>query len=239
MSASALLLSEINIERLITEVRLRPCLWDCSSDEFRDRDLKKLQWAELCQMFYPQQYENSTHKQRLELCHGLQSKWRNIKDSYRKYLKSKFGQGGKVIKSYVYATSLTFLDHVIGTPSADYSTADQFPLAVETLLFENNNCGENNTTEEEEYSEDGQSVTERRKKRRIECELENYLDLLQKARNSNAEECDDLNFFKSLLPIVKPLPIADKIKLRTEFMKIAYDYFSKSDNVKSEVITSS
>ncbi|KAF9419662.1 hypothetical protein HW555_003940 [Spodoptera exigua] len=43
----------IDTERLITEVRLRPPLWDLSCELYKDRDAKLNAWFEVCQEIIP------------------------------------------------------------------------------------------------------------------------------------------------------------------------------------------
>lgn len=59
--------SDINIERFIDEVNLRTCIWDCTSEAYKDRNLKKRQWTELRNFFYPD-FERSSAKQNAVLC---------------------------------------------------------------------------------------------------------------------------------------------------------------------------
>uniref|UniRef100_A0A1B6E3K1 BESS domain-containing protein n=1 Tax=Clastoptera arizonana TaxID=38151 RepID=A0A1B6E3K1_9HEMI len=93
---------------------------------------------------------------------------------------------------------------------------------------------ERNVNTDEEHSFSSMSTVFRRRKQRLESKIENYIDSYEKAKQySAADECDDLNFLKSLLPLVKPLPIHKKIKLRMDFMKIAYEY---SLNSSTEII---
>lgn len=49
----------IDTERLITEVRLRPALWDLSYDLYKDRDAKKSAWKEVCKELIPDFDEKS------------------------------------------------------------------------------------------------------------------------------------------------------------------------------------
>lgn len=40
---------EVNIERLIELVQARNCIWDISSENYKDKNLKKEAWREICE----------------------------------------------------------------------------------------------------------------------------------------------------------------------------------------------
>jgi Alcohol dehydrogenase transcription factor Myb/SANT-like len=42
----------INTERVISEVQLRPALWDLSSPIYKDRDAKMSAWREICNALF-------------------------------------------------------------------------------------------------------------------------------------------------------------------------------------------
>ena len=40
---------EVNIEQLIELVEARNCIWDISSENYKDKNLKKEAWIDICQ----------------------------------------------------------------------------------------------------------------------------------------------------------------------------------------------
>lgn len=52
-------------EKLISEVQNYPCLWDMSSKEYSDKDLKKTCWMKVAEVVYSTNWNNfsSTEKQ--------------------------------------------------------------------------------------------------------------------------------------------------------------------------------
>lgn len=40
---------QINIERLIELVQERTCIWDLSSEDYKDKNVKKEAWREICE----------------------------------------------------------------------------------------------------------------------------------------------------------------------------------------------
>ncbi|CAH1112576.1 unnamed protein product [Psylliodes chrysocephalus] len=65
----------------------------------------------------------------------------------------------------------------------------------------------------------------RRKRKRLEEKLETYIDNYQLPKaQTNEERSDDMDFFRSLLPIIAPLTMSQKIKVRMEIMKLLLSY---------------
>lgn len=46
-------MDDLDTEQFIEEVKKRTAIWDSSSDDYKNRDLKKNQWAEVCMVLYP------------------------------------------------------------------------------------------------------------------------------------------------------------------------------------------
>ena len=46
-------MDDLDVERLIDEVRKKKSIWDTSTEEYKNRNVKKIEWNELCTVFYP------------------------------------------------------------------------------------------------------------------------------------------------------------------------------------------
>lgn len=154
----------------------------------------------------------------------LQKKWRNIRDSYVRYLRAvRTNSGRKTWKPYIYAKNLEFLNSHI-TQSMDA-------------------CSPGIKSEEEsvEKADDGQvydgsEASTMESEGRVykgfddhECHggaSASFFPLLQE-RYENIDSCDDMNFFRSLLPMVRNLPMKDKLKFRVDVMNLLLE------NIKS------
>nr|CAD7432598.1 unnamed protein product [Timema monikensis] len=166
----------------------------------------------------------------------MMMKWKSIRDSYNRSLrliKRKSGQKQKPMKTYVYAPYLTFLNatftsHQTGT---SLERASDKPVAggAETQLSDD--------TEIEiidDLEESSENSEERRKRKSITTNsynrskrknLDNYLKNFQrKPQQKEGESNDDMDFFRSLIPIIKDLPVEEKIKFRIDIMKITLEY---------------
>ncbi|CAH1983680.1 unnamed protein product [Acanthoscelides obtectus] len=56
----------IDTERLITEVRLRPSLWDLCCPLYKDQDARIKAWQEVCQELIPNFNDQPTARKRLQ-----------------------------------------------------------------------------------------------------------------------------------------------------------------------------
>lgn len=56
----------IDTERVVTEVRLRPPLWDLSSKLYKDRDAKIKAWTEICEVLVPN-FNDSTENEKKQI----------------------------------------------------------------------------------------------------------------------------------------------------------------------------
>ncbi|KAF0749789.1 MADF domain-containing protein, partial [Aphis craccivora] len=74
-------------EKLISEVQNYPCLWDMSSKEYSDKDLKKSCWRKVAEVVYSTNWNNFSSAEKEEKVNELRNKkWRHIRDAYNKYL---------------------------------------------------------------------------------------------------------------------------------------------------------
>jgi hypothetical protein len=46
-------MNDLDTERFIDEVKKRKAIWDTSSEGYKNINLKKSQWMEVCVVFYP------------------------------------------------------------------------------------------------------------------------------------------------------------------------------------------
>jgi hypothetical protein len=88
------------------------------------------------------------------------------------------------------------------------------------------NQDDNERVEVEQSPKYSPSTLQRRRRRKLEQKIEDYIDSYQREKIARTEEpsCDDMDFFRSLLPLIKPLPLYQKMKFRMDVMKMAMEY---------------
>lgn len=128
------------------------------------------------------------------------------------------------------------MDNTLNLGHSEVSQNESIPKATKT---------EDNSDEDQLHSENesssqlttispGTSVCSiyRHKKKGIESKIEKYVDSYdtkqQKKQKCDEDEGDDINFFKSLLPVVQPWPLQEKLKFRIEVMNLAMGYAERN-----------
>lgn len=51
-------------EKLIVKIKNYPCLWDVSSKEYKDKDLKRLTWRKVTEYVYKETWSNLTENEK-------------------------------------------------------------------------------------------------------------------------------------------------------------------------------
>uniref|UniRef100_A0A1Q3EVY2 Putative alcohol dehydrogenase transcription factor myb/sant-like protein n=1 Tax=Culex tarsalis TaxID=7177 RepID=A0A1Q3EVY2_CULTA len=268
-------MEDLDTEQFIEEVRKRTAIWDSSSDDYKNRDLKKNQWAEVCMVLYPD-FLGLDANDRLRTVMELQSKWKHIRDSYVRSLRMKRTKSGRrTAKNYVYARQLEFLRAITTSrrttecspeqPEVLVNSVDEFEyfgnviedtgggVGVGVGIVGNGNVevgtgdggggGQSSVgmpQDGEDKSENGEpsrkystSTTQRRRRRAtfMEQNVRNYIDSYDRERMDRVEEpnsCDDMDFFRSMLPLIQVLPLYERMKFRMDVMRIGLEYFEKS-----------
>ncbi|VVC36904.1 BESS motif,MADF domain [Cinara cedri] len=97
-------------EKLIQEVKCRKAIWDMSSDEYSDQDLKRRQWEEITNIMCE---KNLSENEKNIFGKSLQRKWKKIRRRFSKELKclagAKSGFAASRKSSYIFFQQLQFL----------------------------------------------------------------------------------------------------------------------------------
>ncbi|CAH1976803.1 unnamed protein product [Acanthoscelides obtectus] len=103
----------IDTERLITEVRLRPSLWDLCCPLYKDRDARIKAWQEVCQELIPN-FNDQPDSEKKTTEKQVQQRWKTARDAYTRCKAAlnniPSGSGGVRKKKYVYFEFMKFLD---------------------------------------------------------------------------------------------------------------------------------
>lgn len=278
-------MEDLDTEQFIEEVRKRTAIWDSSSDDYKNRDLKKNQWAEVCMVLYPD-FLGLDANDRMRTVMELQSKWKHIRDSYVRSLRMKRTKSGRrIAKNYIYARQLEFLRAITTSRRTVECSPEHQPEvlvnSVDEFEYFGNVIEDSTTTrggiggvvvngtldggiggaggiagdggggqssvgmppDGEGKSENGEpsrkystSTTQQRRRRTtfMEQNVRNYIDSYDRERmdhrmdEPSSSSCDDMDFFRSMLPLIQVLPLYERMKFRMDVMRIGLEYFEKS-----------
>ncbi|XP_047489225.1 uncharacterized protein LOC125039400 [Penaeus chinensis] len=104
---------ELDVELLISLVKDRPVLWDKSLDEYKSRAETTAAWREVCNILN-EDFEYLSDEAKIKYGKLISTKWTNVRDCYKKYLKKlqekkKTGSKANSFKKYVYSDQMSFL----------------------------------------------------------------------------------------------------------------------------------
>ncbi|XP_022836565.1 uncharacterized protein LOC111363928 [Spodoptera litura] len=94
---------------LIRYVKERPCLWDKTLENYKDRTERRSAWEEIFNLL-DDSYEDMTPEEKRITGELILNKWTNIRDTFNKTLKTRMG---KPKKKYVLHEHLEFLMKII------------------------------------------------------------------------------------------------------------------------------
>ncbi|XP_050555350.1 uncharacterized protein LOC126911578 [Spodoptera frugiperda] len=94
---------------LIRFVKERPCLWDKTLENYKDRTERRSAWEEIFNLL-DDSYEVMTAEEKRITGELILNKWTNIRDTFNKTLKTRMG---KPKKKYVLHDHLEFLKKII------------------------------------------------------------------------------------------------------------------------------
>ncbi|KAG8297183.1 hypothetical protein J6590_040326 [Homalodisca vitripennis] len=77
---------DIDMEKLIMFVEERPLLWDKSIEAYKDRNMNREAWREICHALFPG-FEDKSASEKKQLEDNLLKKWRNIRDRWMKHIR--------------------------------------------------------------------------------------------------------------------------------------------------------
>ncbi|KAJ8711236.1 hypothetical protein PYW07_008478 [Mythimna separata] len=216
----------LDVESFISEVKKYPEIWDINSEDHRFKSKKQNAWAEIARVFISD-FEEIPDKERIDVYRKLHGKWRNIRDSFVRHRKRKYGK-----KGYVYAKHLSFLTDLYNNKNSqsgsdvecdndDQSEEDDKlkKIGVRTRKFDLLNDSSIWGSD----PEDSPSTIENLKRKRStkqETDIE-YVDTpfpdATVSFNTPTED-EDRSFFESLLPAVREFNMDQKLEFRSEVL---------------------
>ncbi|XP_058817918.1 uncharacterized protein LOC131681228 [Topomyia yanbarensis] len=220
----------INNEQLIEAVRTRRPIWDVTDAKYYDKVSRTRHWEDLCKSSVPEFKQFST-KDKLRIIFEVQRKWRYIRDAYTRSLRVRQTKpNGKKIRPYLYEKNLAFLNML---PKLFHDTESSHSADDDAIDNEPMDYPEDQSADEDPLQKVDILPT-------IKIEPEIILPIERPStppvevrpvtpeEPPAKEESDDMIFFRSLLPLVEPLSLRQKMKFRIEMTKMALD-FSEND----------
>ncbi|XP_049809278.1 uncharacterized protein LOC126252430 [Schistocerca nitens] len=213
-------------EAFICEIQARPAIWDTSSVDYSNRELKKTCWEQVVDIFGGKESSLEVKKElvltnntdRDKTCIyfvaglALRKRWKNLRGSFarelqrRKSLKS--GSGATRKSQYIYFNQLSFLQTVVSIRESEQA---EDPHENE---------------EQEAASRAGAVPLRRNRKRRKEDDEDQLIKLLnasiqqRELRERQAEEDEDRMFLLSLLNPLRGIPKKRKMETKIKIMSV-------------------
>nr|XP_034837878.1 uncharacterized protein LOC117994107 [Maniola hyperantus] len=207
-----------NTEEFISAVQARTPIWQSKHRHHMNRNILNKLWKEIAELF-PEMEEKA-----------LRKKWKNIRDQFMKEFKkipvSRSGDAGtdQNTSMWPYFQMMQFIKDDV-TPELNEGNLDETA---------DGNCSDNNERSPTPQSIAGSSTSTQYTSTKRKCaqdvrqefmELEKKkLELLQIKLSQSSErqeqDCEDLLFFKSLLPYMKEFTPMQKLRTRNKITEV-------------------
>ncbi|KAF5284555.1 hypothetical protein FQR65_LT02381 [Abscondita terminalis] len=194
---------------LIELVESKPCLWDKTTDSFKDKIEKQKAWKEVFG-FFEKDFQQKDKNEQQKIGEVITGKWQNIRDSFVKSLKKKSGQATK--KKYLYHENMQFLLKVVQSDETESSLED--------------------SQREEEVDGEGDSEVAVQVDRNFGSRSETTTAL------ENPPDEDEA-FFISITPSVRKMSEEDKLDFRMNVLQLIRDIKRRTSNPRPLSSTSS
>ncbi|CAK1595414.1 unnamed protein product [Parnassius mnemosyne] len=205
-----------DVIKLIHGVRERPCLWDKTLENYKDRVERRAAWEEIFCLL-DQTYEQMSPEKKRITGELILNKWTNIRDTFVKTLKTKMG---KPKKKYLLYDHLKFLTKV--TPEEE--TTEEYNVDV-PISFTN--------VKTEEKVKPSYHIRKRTKHINYDEEVPDKKSLVRDFDTSNDLDLvgidetndprvmnEDEAFFASLLPTVVKYNEDERLEFRIEVLAV-------------------
>ncbi|KAL1130498.1 hypothetical protein AAG570_011746 [Ranatra chinensis] len=196
-------------DRFITEVELRPAIWDSRSEAYSNKQARGKAWEELCEIFVLD-YEDMDAAKKNTAAADLQRRWKSFRDSFRRELaKSKKTRAEIGRKEYIYYRQLSFLLPICESRPQEEVQEDQ---------------GYEMGEEPQGAPPSPPTHPNKRKWRSRDEDHPAQLPARGRDRRDNHPDDADKYFLLSLLPHLKTLPEDNRLEAQGEFINILEKY---------------
>ncbi|XP_035445287.2 uncharacterized protein LOC118272742 [Spodoptera frugiperda] len=215
----------------IMEVKNRPCLWDSTSTDYSDRNLKSKCWNELVDIF--KEKDVMTKQEKHQLVYTLQKRWKGIRGCFTRELNRqkslKSGNTGPRKSEYVFFKQLLFLQKVVALREPEVVEEREVPEP----------STDSETTDREVETTDldlQQDRLPKRIKTKQETEEDQFLIALKRSIKRREEykalnQDEDRLFMLSLVGTLKQVPPHKKMATKIKIMSVLEEATSSVYNV--------
>ncbi|CAH2090252.1 unnamed protein product [Euphydryas editha] len=198
-------------------IEARPCLWNKSSEEFKNKSLREKSWQEIFSCL-DDTYEEQSREEKKKTGLIIMSKWANIRDAFMRSLKTKNGQ---VKKKYLYSEYLQFL----------LGCQEHSDMENSIICADDESSIELNERESQSNFHiidfvDTNSINDIRKTKRSKSDFNDTekepLDHL-KRKDTESMSSNNENFFTSFLPYIYDMTESEKLELHMDILKSIKD----------------
>ncbi|CAG9790185.1 unnamed protein product [Diatraea saccharalis] len=195
-------------EKFIVEIKNRPCIWDSTSTDYSDRNLKIKSWDEIVDIF--KEKEVMTIQEKKVLVDTLQKRWKSIRGCFTRELNRqkslKAGTSSGPRKSeYMFFKQLLFLQKVVALREPEVTATDS----------------------DSESQQDRQMINfaKRPKTKETAPEDDKFLEALDKIiktrkRHEMGSQDEDRLFMLSLVSSLKKVPPQRKMSTKIKIMTV-------------------
>ncbi|KAL7639686.1 UNVERIFIED_CONTAM: hypothetical protein RMT77_010189 [Armadillidium vulgare] len=122
--ASGISVVTFDTEKLISEVKTHPTLWNVTSPDYANLTKRTKAWLDICKNFYQDFHEFDISKKN-DIVNGLQKKWKNLRTCFSREMKRRRNLKDSTLslsrykhKQYMYFEDLSFLaPHIKFSPA--------------------------------------------------------------------------------------------------------------------------
>ncbi|XP_014274060.1 uncharacterized protein [Halyomorpha halys] len=210
----------LDSDLIILEVQKFPCLYDTSNFNFKNREMRREAWMTVTKNVMGEKWEQFDENTRSNTAKEVQKRWRSMKDSFFKSLKSEIGkscEARKPKKPYIYHKQMAFLHglyrprETLGNMDADSENTEEYE-APEVII---------------EESIADQSIVHMLKKRKSdssETEIVNLSNVKLEQETKKVIQDPDEMFLLSQLPNIKKMTQSDKLRFQIKFLELIQTY---------------
>ncbi|XP_044750904.1 uncharacterized protein LOC123311165 [Coccinella septempunctata] len=222
--------SNVDVDKLIAAVQIRPCLWNKYDPNFQNRAVRTKLWEQIFVEIYPHWATFSGTDKKLK-GGELQKKWRNLRDSFFRELtmRRKYASGlvKKKKRPYIHGEALSFLASQQSSRKpirriASTTAVNRIkPTVVNTRIQRTANSEEYTNPSDEEDSTGKKSDTKRiedhfrRKSRMNHREFDGACSKFVERKYD-----EDVSFCEMLIPMLKNLSKQQKHFARIEILNV-------------------
>ncbi|CAF4923917.1 unnamed protein product [Pieris macdunnoughi] len=202
-----------DVVQLITAIHKRPCLWDKTVENYKDRTERRTAWEEVFTIVDDGYNDLSAEEKRIT-GEKIICKWTNIRDTFVKSLRTRMGAPKR---KYVYYDHLTFLLK---------SQAEEFDTNGEPVFFINNDNTPKKDSSRKRSRRTEQVASESDYEQNSEVMLDqsqsdNEIEQSVLVDTSDARVMnEDEAFFASLLPSVVKYNEDERLEFRMEVLGV-------------------